>query len=59
MKKAKLFNGEKVMLGDSVSFIYSDGNIQTGTIRLRSNRSLYFWNTKFNITDYRSAFKNN
>lgn len=53
----KLRNGDKVRLGDLVSFINSDGEVCTDFVRMRPNRSLYFWNISVHPTVYTNAFK--
>lgn len=53
-----LSNGDRVQEGDTVSFINSDGEKCTDKIRRSADTGrLYFWNTSFKITDYKSAFK--
>ena len=58
-RKSKLYNGQIVIEGDQVSFIDSDGYLRIGTINCRDDKTLYFWNSRFDITDYRNAKKVN
>jgi|APSaa5957512576_1039674.scaffolds.fasta_scaffold286815_2 hypothetical protein len=58
-KFAKLHNGQKVRPGDTVSFVDSDGQTQTGKIAygLRGDpKKLYFWNSRFDIESYQNAW---
>ena len=67
-RKAKLFNGEIVKENDLVRFINSDGMKCVGRIERRKFASphndtgkyfrkgtLFFWNSGFDITDYKNA----
>ena len=56
-RKAKLCNGQIVREGDQVSFINSDGCLCVNIIKRRDDKTLYFWNSRFDITDYRNAKK--
>ncbi len=58
-RTARLFNGQKVRLGDRVMFENSDGVECIGTIKhdVNDSRRLFFWNNGFEITDYRDAEK--
>lgn len=57
--KAKLHNGQVVKDGDRISFRNSDGYKCVGIIKRRNDQTLYFWNSRFDITDYRNAKKVN
>ena len=56
-RKAKLYNGQIVREGDKISFINSDGCLCIDIIKRRDDKTLYFWNSRFDITDYRNAKK--
>jgi hypothetical protein len=51
-RKTTLVNGEVVKFGDMVSFISSDGIEIKGSIRRRSDGTLYFHNNRWEISDY-------
>ena len=58
-KYTRLHNGQKVKAGDTVSFVDSDGQTQTGKIAygLRGDpKKLYFWNSRFDIESYQNAW---
>ena len=57
--KAKLYNGQIVRYSDHISFRDSDGYLRVGKINRRNDKTLFFWNSRFNITDYRNAKKIN
>ena len=57
--KAKLYNGQVVRYGDHISFRDSDGYKCAGIIKRRDDKTLYFWNSRFDIIDYRNAKKLN
>lgn len=65
----KLYNGTEVKEGDKVAFINSDGKKCEALIKRRKFKAshpdtgekfkkgtLYFWNSSFNISDYKNAF---
>ena len=56
-RSAKLHNGQKVRVGDTVSFINSDGEKCTGKIEYDINnpKRLFFWNNAYEIEDYHNA----
>ena len=55
-----LFNGTPVQEGDVIEFINSDLDICRDVIRRRTHdNTLYFWNSRYEITDYRNAIKIN
>jgi hypothetical protein len=56
-RKAKLFNGDIVKLGDKISFVNSDGIKCTGVIKRKANGDLFFWNTSHDILEYTNAIK--
>ena len=58
-RKTKLYNGQIVRYGDHISFRDSDGYLRVGKIKRRDDKTLYFWNSRFDITDYRNAKKIN
>lgn len=53
-RRARLRNGEVVREGSAIEWTDSDGETQRGEIE-RDGKRLYFWNRKFEITDYHSA----
>ena len=55
--KAKLYNGQIVMEGDKVSFRNSDGYKCISTINRRDDKTLFFLNSRYDITDYQNAKK--
>ena len=56
-KKAYLHNGQIVREGEFVSFVNSDGKICIDKIKRRSDGTLYFWNSFFDISEYTNAIK--
>ena len=58
-RKAKLYNGQIVKEGDTVSFINSDNKKNISKIKRRKDGTLFFWNSRFEIQDYTNALKEN
>lgn len=58
-RSARLYNGQKVKVGDRVSFVNSDGEKQIDTVQYSVNnpKKLFFWNDKFEIKCYQNAIK--
>ena len=56
-RKATLYNGEVVRLGDRVSFISSDKEKIVGYIARRKDGTLFFHNISFDIKDYHNLKK--
>jgi len=56
-QKAILYNGQIVREGDKISFRNSDGYLCVGIIKRRDDKTLYFKNSRFDITDYQNAKK--
>ena len=58
-RKAKLANGQVVKEGDVVEFTNSDGEKCRGKIMrdINNPKRLFFWNNRFNISDYKSAVR--
>lgn len=56
-RKTSLYNGQIVREGDFVSFINSDKKVCTDKIKRRSDGTLFFWNSSFDIIEYTNAVK--
>ena len=58
-RSARLYNGDRVKLGDRVMFINSDGESCIGEVERDVNnpKRLFFWNNNFDVSDYRNAVK--